>query len=781
MIGLDDQGADFENEVTAEKTEEEFTEPDLPEEVFENDFEQENVSPHEIFEDSYSATSQYGDRTVVYSNTEFEHVAARNPIGEYDEADRLLAGVEEVDYSRATDIYARSFRADQRTTSLNQGDDDAFANFDEDSLFESHDQQVLEDEFGDLDHSESTTPFEEYQGAASEEFSSEDVDNEAVNHEGDEAQSFASDGVSEIGRRTVAFDYQNDESKIESFVGERLALLEGPSNLQEVALDHFPIRMGRDIQNHVQIDDSNVSRFHCEIRNEHQGIRLVDLGSTNGIKVNGAQVADRYLQDHDILQVGDAIFEFLLPGSEKRGLSDIPSAHETQLVSRAPQKNKFQNFKSRFQDKKKLRVLAAALFLMVGAVLAFKNQIASAIKGGSQEVVIAKAGQEMQALQNDLKSMFEAEINAIPAEEVKKQLLQRLEVMALVPPQLKANIENIPAPLLKVFVEDPRFLQAYLKSGGNQEVLMQRVRLELQAAQQRGENDRAVEWAFLLKNAYPDDPLVQQQYDELLEQTKVIQFDRSQVEVSDEDRMKFENYMTDFQSRADALIDELKFADALSFARTVKTRVIDLIRKQPSFEPLAESAIAEWSSKIRFLESKVEEQKQLAVENKQKIVEGDRLITEIRSYMERGQVHEASMAVERFFREFSDHPEIQMVRNFRMQLDQAIKLAFQGVETEIESLSTTENYKLGWEKLYLFMDMIPNYPPAREVLASLEDRTRARAAQYYQKARVFEFETNDLVAAEQYYKKSLETSNPRGDLADKSQRGLTRVQRKMIK
>ena len=64
------------------------------------------------------------------------------------------------------------------------------------------------------------------------------------------------------------------------------------------------ISIGRTPDADVFIDDEGVSRRHAKITNSSEGVRLIDLGSTNGTFANGQRVDSRVLQDGDRLQIG---------------------------------------------------------------------------------------------------------------------------------------------------------------------------------------------------------------------------------------------------------------------------------------------------------------------------------------------------------------------------------------------------------------------------------------------------------------------------------------------
>jgi hypothetical protein len=69
--------------------------------------------------------------------------------------------------------------------------------------------------------------------------------------------------------------------------------------------------VGRSRDCDLVLDDPNVSRHHAELRREGDGWLVADLGSTNGIKVNGSRVESAALQPGDRVTFGliDLSFE----------------------------------------------------------------------------------------------------------------------------------------------------------------------------------------------------------------------------------------------------------------------------------------------------------------------------------------------------------------------------------------------------------------------------------------------------------------------------------------
>jgi hypothetical protein len=99
-----------------------------------------------------------------------------------------------------------------------------------------------------------------------------------------------------------AGDLRVDATTVEG--GEGWATLVLP-NGDRVPLDEDTVVIGRMHDCRVTLSDSQVSRRHAEIRRGEKGYCLLDLGSTNGTKVNGTLTKERWLSDGDEILVGD--------------------------------------------------------------------------------------------------------------------------------------------------------------------------------------------------------------------------------------------------------------------------------------------------------------------------------------------------------------------------------------------------------------------------------------------------------------------------------------------
>jgi hypothetical protein len=79
---------------------------------------------------------------------------------------------------------------------------------------------------------------------------------------------------------------------------------------QRFTLAEQPVSIGRRPESNIVLADPNVSRSHAEIRPHGDGFLLIDLGSTNGTKVNGTRINQHILQDGDELSFGNTQIRF---------------------------------------------------------------------------------------------------------------------------------------------------------------------------------------------------------------------------------------------------------------------------------------------------------------------------------------------------------------------------------------------------------------------------------------------------------------------------------------
>src|SRR5688572_25921858 len=92
-----------------------------------------------------------------------------------------------------------------------------------------------------------------------------------------------------------------------------LTLLGGQQ--QEFDLSKPSVTLGRAMTNDIVLPDARVSRGHARLDCGPEGCTAVDLGSANGIRVNGERVTTAVLAPGDSLTLGDSLLRFERPGA----------------------------------------------------------------------------------------------------------------------------------------------------------------------------------------------------------------------------------------------------------------------------------------------------------------------------------------------------------------------------------------------------------------------------------------------------------------------------------
>jgi hypothetical protein len=108
---------------------------------------------------------------------------------------------------------------------------------------------------------------------------------------------------------TMVYSPSRDARRIEPADDRRQALLVGEG--RRSVLSGTRVVIGRSREADIVLQDPNVSRRHAELRRDDGGWQIVDLGSTNGIKVNGRRVDNQPLRPGDQVTIGvtDLTFE----------------------------------------------------------------------------------------------------------------------------------------------------------------------------------------------------------------------------------------------------------------------------------------------------------------------------------------------------------------------------------------------------------------------------------------------------------------------------------------
>jgi general secretion pathway protein A len=103
----------------------------------------------------------------------------------------------------------------------------------------------------------------------------------------------------------------------------RLITFVNDTFVQEHKLNGGHVLIGRDDLCDIRLDSVQVSRHHALVVNSSIGVKLLDLGSTNGTIVNGHAIRKHTLQDNDKITVGDCSIEFIAGDGHRSWYFDV--------------------------------------------------------------------------------------------------------------------------------------------------------------------------------------------------------------------------------------------------------------------------------------------------------------------------------------------------------------------------------------------------------------------------------------------------------------------------
>jgi hypothetical protein len=133
----------------------------------------------------------------------------------------------------------------------------------------------------------------------------------AREHARDESYQFMGPVVVELhmdhGLRTGAFHIDSRMQEGQGGAGAGSLVL--PTG-DRFTLNEVTITVGRHPECNLVLADPNVSRNHAEIRPRGEGFVVVDLGSTNGTRINGVRIDEQELRDGDEVTFGNTRIQF---------------------------------------------------------------------------------------------------------------------------------------------------------------------------------------------------------------------------------------------------------------------------------------------------------------------------------------------------------------------------------------------------------------------------------------------------------------------------------------
>ena len=84
----------------------------------------------------------------------------------------------------------------------------------------------------------------------------------------------------------------------------KLLIISGPLQGKEFLVNKEEFSIGSGAQNDLVLEDSTISKRHCEISVSENGYQIRDLGSTNGTYVQGIRIASAFLNPGAEFQIG---------------------------------------------------------------------------------------------------------------------------------------------------------------------------------------------------------------------------------------------------------------------------------------------------------------------------------------------------------------------------------------------------------------------------------------------------------------------------------------------
>jgi pSer/pThr/pTyr-binding forkhead associated (FHA) protein len=109
----------------------------------------------------------------------------------------------------------------------------------------------------------------------------------------------------------------------------RFVMLAGPTPGAEYPLDKERMTIGRAEEASISVNHNSVSRIHCEVHALGDGrYEIVDKGSSNGVRVNGADLRRGIVEAGDVIELGDVKFKFVGAGQIFR-----PGATDSQQLA----------------------------------------------------------------------------------------------------------------------------------------------------------------------------------------------------------------------------------------------------------------------------------------------------------------------------------------------------------------------------------------------------------------------------------------------------------------
>src|SRR5437867_7709232 len=114
-------------------------------------------------------------------------------------------------------------------------------------------------------------------------------------------------------------------------------IVKGPSGVEKAyPMRAITVTIGRSDQCDISVKDGSMSGRHAEISKINGEIRVKDLGSANGIWLNGERVEDVELFDGDVLRCGQTAIRADVVGGRKPPDVGMPPRMQALIIRAVP-------------------------------------------------------------------------------------------------------------------------------------------------------------------------------------------------------------------------------------------------------------------------------------------------------------------------------------------------------------------------------------------------------------------------------------------------------------
>ncbi len=198
---------------------------------------------------------------------------------------------------------------------------------------------------------------------------------------------------------------------------DRFVMLIGPTQGAEFPLEGERLMIGRGEECDLCINHASVSRVHAEVRLVGEGrYELVDKGSANGVRVNGADLERALLDARDVVELGDVVLKFIPRGQIFR--AELEESHRLPALRSIPSPAP-EDPQSGSSNKLLIAVGAAAL---VGIVALFALRARSAEPAAPVRQAVVSAAVSPERLILDEAVRMAGEGNVFAAHDHLKQI-----------------------------------------------------------------------------------------------------------------------------------------------------------------------------------------------------------------------------------------------------------------------------------------------------------------------------------------------------------------------